>query len=106
MQRAPASEHSVESCTLLVIIKACPSTNQHEKGVHSVTLFKLEGSDAERGVMAEARTGSGWFVLLDLPPHFLKVVSTKSLLSEVLGDLNQVTWHLSMYQFPHCRARY
>lgn len=71
-----------------------------------MTLFKLEGSDAERGVMAEARTGSGWFVLLDLPPHFLKVVSTKSLLSEVLGDLNQVTWHLSMYQFPHCRARY
>lgn len=49
--------------------------------------------------MAEARTGSGCFALLDLPPCFLKVVSTKSLLSEVLGDLNQVTWHLSMYQF-------
>lgn len=56
-----------------------------------MTLFKLEGSDAERGVMAEARTGSGWFVLLDLPPRFLKVVITKSLLSEVVGDLNQVT---------------
>ena len=89
----------MESCTLLVIIKACPSTNPHEKGVHSVTLFKLEGSDAERRFMAEARTGSGCFALLDLPPCFLKVVSTKSLLSEVLGDLNQVTWDLSMYKF-------
>lgn len=58
------------------------------------------------GVMAEARTGSGWFVLLDLPPRFLKVVSTKSLLSEVSGDVSQVTWHLSMSQFPHCGAWY